>query len=80
MLTGVNYRRAMDLGFSEFPVLLLKGSEGYQSWENVLLADEGIYNGQAGDYDGDGDVDIIKYQTHDATRVELMENRLKIEN
>ena len=76
VLTGVNQKRAMDLGLSKFPVLLLKGSEGYQNWENISLADDGIYNGQAGDYDGDGDIDIIKYQTHDATQVELLENKL----
>ena len=76
VLTGVNQKRAMDLGRSRFPVLLLKGSEDYQNWEIILLADDGIYNGQAGDYDGDGDIDIIKYQTHDATRVELLENIL----
>ena len=76
VLAGVNKTRGSDLGFDKHPVLILLGSEGYQSWETVEIANDGIYNGQAFDYDGDGDMDIFKYQTHDAPVFELMENEL----
>ena len=74
VLTGVNKTRASDLGLTEYPVFILKGSEGYNNWETITIAEDGIYNGQAVDYDADGDMDIIKYQTHDATEVVLMQN------
>ncbi len=33
----------------------------------MVIGEDGIYNGQAFDYDGDGDTDILRYPGHMAT-------------
>ena len=43
----------------------------------MILDSLGIYNGQADDYDGDGDMDILRLQKHDANAIYIMVNQLK---
>ncbi|MEM8999185.1 MAG: VCBS repeat-containing protein [Bacteroidota bacterium] len=76
VLAGTNKSRGQDLGYTDFPVTLFKGNEGYIEWHRHIIANDGIYNGQVIDYDGDGDLDIFRYQTHDAVSYELFENTL----
>ncbi|MEM7381572.1 MAG: VCBS repeat-containing protein [Bacteroidota bacterium] len=76
VLAGPNKTRAEDLGFTDYPVTIFRGSEGYNTWTPVVIARDGIYNGQAIDYDKDGDLDIFRYQTHDAVSYELLENKI----
>ena len=42
----------------------------------MVISEDGIYNGQTVDYDGDGDMDIFRYQTHDAITIQLLKNTL----
>ena len=76
VLAGVNYTRAKDLGLDAFPIIIFQSSDDYNSWTPEVIREDGIYNGQTVDYDGDGDLDIFRYQTHDATTLQLMENKL----
>ncbi len=76
VLSGVNKSRAQGLGFDAFPVTIFLANENHTEWEPMLISEDGIYNGQVVDYDGDGDLDIFRYQTHDATTYELFENTL----
>ncbi len=77
VLAGVNKSRGAGLGFDTFPVTIFMGSKGYQKWKPMVISEEGIYNGQAADFDNDGDMDIFRYQTHDATTFTLLINALK---
>ena len=76
ILAGVNQSRAMGLEFERFPILLFLANPDHTEWEATTIAEDGIYNGQVIDYDGDGDMDIFRYQTHDATTYQLLENTL----
>jgi hypothetical protein len=67
VLTGINMNRAKGLDVTTFPVYLFLNSGHAQSWQQVTLSREGIYNGQAGDIEGDGDVDFLRLPTHDGT-------------
>jgi len=76
ILAGVNAGRAVNLGFDTYEVMVLLSKENFGSIEQKLLTTEGIYNGQAADYDGDGDVDIFRYPNHQATEYFLLENKI----
>jgi hypothetical protein len=78
VLAGINKSRAEGLGFSSFEVQIFLSAEDYASWTPKVIETAGIYNGQAADYDGDGDYDIFRYQTHDATSFELYRNQVKL--
>ena len=67
VLTGVNTNRAKALEVTSFPVLLFLNQGQGQRWKKVTLTEEGIYNGQAGDIDSDGDMDFLRLLTHDGT-------------
>ena len=56
-----------------FPVTLYL-NDGAGGWVPHVIGTDGIYNGQAADFDGDGDPDIFRYPDHEATRVELWVN------
>ncbi|MGB3776968.1 MAG: hypothetical protein WA960_01310 [Tunicatimonas sp.] len=43
----------------------------------MVIGEDGIYNGQAFDYDGDGDTDILRYPGHMATELFLWENQVR---
>jgi hypothetical protein len=76
VLAGINASRAVNLGAENFEIYIFLLEELYHSWKPFLLGDEGIYNGQAADYDQDGDDDIFRYPSHDSTRFYLLENRI----
>ncbi len=71
VLTGVNTNRARALGVTSFPVVLFLNQGDARHWSEVTLTNEGIYNGQAGDIEGDGDVDFLRLPTHDGTTFEM---------
>lgn len=74
VLAGVNKSRAEGLDYKTFPITIFLSNENHTEWEPMVISEEGIYNGQAADYDNDGDMDIFRYQTHDATTYQLLEN------
>ncbi|MEM6344996.1 MAG: VCBS repeat-containing protein [Bacteroidota bacterium] len=76
VLAGVNKSRAQGLDKTEFPVQVFLSEAAYGSWQPMLLEADGIYNGQAADLEQDGDMDIFRYQTHDATAVHLLRNQV----
>lgn len=76
VLAGINKSRGKALGATTFDVYVFKSSEDYQSWAPQLITQEGIYNGQAADLEQDGDYDIFRYQTHDATTYYLLKNTI----
>lgn len=75
VLTGVNTNRAKALEATSFPVYLLLNQGNARLWKRVTLTNEGIYNGQAADFEGDGDVDFLRLPTHDGTVFELWTNQ-----
>jgi len=75
VLTGINTSRAKALGVSSFPVFLFLNQGKAERWRKVLLSEEGIYNGQAADVEGDGDIDFIRLPTHNGTVLELWINQ-----
>ncbi len=76
VLAGVNKSRAEGLEFDTFPITIFLANEDHTEWQPKVLAEDGIYNGQVADFDNDGDLDIFRYQTHDATSYQLLENLL----
>ena len=76
ILAGVNKSRGVGLGFQTFPVTIFLGSKGYSKWNPIIISEEGIYNGKAADFDKDGDLDIFRYQTHDASNFTLLINTI----
>ena len=76
VLAGPNPSRAVNLGITSFEVNIFLLEALYHSWNPYPLVDKGIYNGQAADFDRDGDMDIFRYPSHDSTRFYLLENRI----
>lgn len=77
ILAGVNKDRAVSLDATTFEISLFLNQGENKTYEDMELSDEGIYNGQAMDYDGDGDIDIFRYPGHEATEFYMMENELE---
>ena len=76
VLAGSNAGRAVNLGKSSYEVMIFLSSENYTQWQPMELRNDGIYNGQVVDYDGDGDYDIFRYPQHEATGFYLLENKV----
>ena len=76
VLAGVNKSRAEGLEFDTFPITIFLANANHTEWNPMIIAEDGIYNGQVVDFDKDGDLDIFRYQTHDATTYQLLENTL----
>ncbi len=76
VLAGINKSRAAGLGFKEFEVYVFRADAEHKSWDPMVITKEGIYNGQAFDLEKDGDYDIFRYQTHDATAFTLLKNQI----
>lgn len=74
VLTGVNKSRARALGATEFPVVIFRNRGDNRSWDPIVLNNDGIYNGQVGDLQGNQRVDIFRLPTHDATLFEVLVN------
>ena len=72
VLTGINFARAVNIEATEFDVsLLIAGDQGYMP---QTLHSEGIYNGFAIDFEGDGDIDFFRYPNHEAPDLFLFKN------
>ncbi len=77
VLAGFNKSRAIGLGEKETPVYIFLNQGDNLKWKKQLLTNDGIYNGQVGDLDGDGDNDILRLATHDATTFDALINQTK---
>lgn len=77
VLAGINRNRAVNLDIDHFEVYLFLNAGDNRSWEPQIIGEEGIYNGQAVDFEGDGDIDIFRYPNHEATEFFLWKNDLK---
>ena len=76
VVAGVNKNRAVNLGIEEdYPVVVyLNGGDG-ETWTPHVITDEGIYNGQVVDLEGDGDYDLFRLVTHDEKHFEVLVNQ-----
>lgn len=77
VLTGVNKNRAVALKIDTFPVMLLLNQGDNKSFKEQILTNDGIYNGQVADIDGDGDFDILRLSTHDGKDFSAWMNQSK---
>jgi len=77
VLAGINFGRAVSLNKDNFDVSIFVNSGDDQVFKEMVIESDGIYNGQALDYDGDGDMDIFRYPQHEATDFYLMENKVR---
>ncbi|APQ18312.1 FG-GAP repeat domain-containing protein [Maribacter hydrothermalis] len=76
VLAGVNKGRAVNLDQISFNVSLLLNEGNDEDYKEMILEDQGIYNGNAIDYDQDSDIDIFRYPDHEATELYLIKNNL----
>ncbi|MEO1012912.1 MAG: VCBS repeat-containing protein [Bacteroidota bacterium] len=77
VLAGINRGRAVNLGKTSFEVSLFLNQGDYTDYKEMVLETNGIYNGQAVDFDGDGDMDIFRYPDHESKDFFLLENTLR---
>ncbi|NAS12313.1 FG-GAP repeat domain-containing protein [Poritiphilus flavus] len=77
VLAGVNGGRAVNLDKNSFPVSVFLNTGSPDQYEEMIITSEGIYNGQAIDYDGDGDMDLFRYPDHESADLFLLENKIK---
>jgi len=77
VLSGVNAERAADLGIAPAPVVLFLNQGEAQSWEALQISEEGIYNGEATDIEGDGDIDILRIGSHSGKKLHVLLNQLR---
>ncbi len=75
VLAGVNRGRAQALGEEEFPVVIFRNAGDNETWEPFLLTNEGIYNGQVGDMQGNGLPDVFRMESHDGETLEVLVNQ-----
>lgn len=73
IVTGINKGRAVNLNVDHFEVMVLVNN-GDGTFEQEVLAEDGIYNGRVADFEGDGDYDIFRLPEHQAKELYLMEN------
>ncbi len=77
ILAGINFARAVNLKQTNFDVSLFLNQGNYSDYKEMVIEEEGIYNGQVIDYDGDGDMDIFRYPNHEATDFFILENTIQ---
>jgi hypothetical protein len=76
VLTGVNRNRAINIDIKEYPVIIML-NDGSGKWTEKIVDMASIYNGHVGDFEGDGDLDIFRLTSHDASKYELLINQLR---
>lgn len=77
VISGVNQGRAKNLEKTTFPVTVFLNEGGGQSWTRYEITDQGIYNAEVADVDGDGDQDLFRLASHDAETLELLLNLVR---
>ncbi len=88
VLTGINFARAVNIEATEFDVSLMLGAPALASYastsdmpqaysEAQALHQDGIYNGFAIDFEGDGDIDFFRYPNHESKELYLFVNQTK---
>ena len=75
VVTGVNRNRAVNIDVSAWPLIIMFAHESGQWIKNVVDMNS-IYNGHIGDFEGDGDLDIFRLTSHNASKYELLINQL----
>jgi hypothetical protein len=74
VMAGINKGRAVNLDKTNFDVSIFLNEGDYANYKQMVIETNGIYNGQAVDYDRDGDMDIFRYPDHEATDFFVLEN------
>ena len=77
ILAGINKGRAVNLDKTDFSVYVFLNEGNNVDFKKTTIEKNGIYNGQAIDYDSDGDMDIFRYPDHEATDFYVLENKLE---
>ncbi len=77
VLSGLNKNRAKALDIESFPVIIYLNQGDNEKWKELRLTEDGIYNGQIGDLEGDGDNDIFRLPTHNGNIFEVWINQTK---
>jgi hypothetical protein len=78
VVTGINSARAVNLDpkVERYEVMVML-NQGDGSWKRKLIETGGIYNGCVTDFEGDGDYDIFRYPSHEATELFFIENQVR---
>ena len=76
VLAGINKNRAKALDLKEYPVVIFLNQGNNKDWKKHLITKDGIYNAQVGDLENDGDFDIFRLPTHDATTFQVLINQV----
>lgn len=76
VLAGSNAHRAVNIGQTEFPVIIFLNDGSNLHWTTLKIEDGGIYNGRVADFEGDGDFDIFRLPGHEAKEYFLLENKI----
>ena len=77
IVTGVNFGRAVNLGVKEgnYPLyIILNKADG---WKVKEIANDGTYNILVADMEGDGDMDLYRYPSHDSNLLNVFVNGVK---
>jgi hypothetical protein len=74
VLAGTNMGRARALGAKEFPAIIFRNRGNHVEWDEILLTNEGIYNGQVSDLLRNNRPDIFRLASHDAKQFEVLVN------
>jgi len=79
IVTGTNRGRAVNLdrGLTEFPLYVLLNTGDHKNFTLTTHETGGIYNGRVTDYDGDGDMDILRYPDHESRKLFMMVNQTR---
>jgi len=77
VLAGVNRGRAVNIGKTEFPVIIFVNDGTDNRWTPIEIEKNGIYNGRVADFEGDGDMDIFRLPDHEASDVYILINQNK---
>jgi len=77
VLAGINKNRAKALDLKEYPVVIFLNQGNNKDWKKHLITKDGIYNAQVGDLENDGDFDIFRLPTHDATTFQVLINQVR---
>lgn len=76
LLAGSNAHRAVNIGKTEFPVIIFINDGTNNRWTPLEIEQGGIYNGRMADFEGDGDMDIFRLPGHEAKEVYLLKNQV----